>query len=187
MHAAGLLLLAVVASCWREGTGPAPAPVRPEPAKPAKAAARPRWRQSAAVEPKPPEPKRSPEEVGRQLAGELRANGDQILASYVAGPVVVLDLDTGNLTVECDAAAATLATGWGMLLTDPKRPAPYCRGSQAFTCAQFSSPQVLIVELADPDNWRIVSVIVGNFRSARSTYNTKLSQMRTMVSTATCP
>ena len=110
-----------------------------------------------------------------------------MLASYVAGPVVVLDLDTGTLTVECDSAAASLASNWGLLLTDPKRPTPYCRGSQSYTCSQFASPEILIVELADPDNWRIVSVIVGNFRTARSTLNTKMSQMRSMISAATCP
>lgn len=190
MRTAGLLLLAVVASCWREGPGPAPPPLRPEAAAGAAPAApkpRSRWRQSAAVAPKPPDPTRTPVEIGRQLAADLRANGDQLLPTYVAGPLVVLDLDAGTLTVECDSAAATLAANWGLDLSDPKRTPPYCRGGQSYTCTQFAMQQILMLELAEPDNWRLVSAVVGNYRNGRSTMASKISQMRAMISTAACP
>jgi len=185
----GAALLIVVTACWREGPGPAPPPLRPEPIGPVAPVTptKPRWRQSAAVAPKPPDPTRTPDQLAQQLSAELRSNGGQLMPSYVAGPVVVLDLDAGTLSVACDAAAVNGAQAWGMMFSDPARPSPHCRGSQSFTCSQFATQQILIVEFADPDQWRIVSVIVGNFRTGRSTMNSKIGQLRSQIATAACP
>ena len=181
-------LLTVVAACWKDGPGPAPAPLRPEPTGPAPAPKPgPRWRPSVNVDAPPPDPKRTPEQIARQLSDELRANGGPLLASFVAGPVVVLDIDAGTLTTECDAAAITGAHTWGAMLKDPARPFPHCRGLASFTCSQYATQQILLIELADPDQWRIVSVIVGNMRTGRTMMSSKIAQMRSQIATAACP
>lgn len=130
---------------------------------------------------------RTPEQIAQQLATDLRASGPQLLASFIAGPIVVLDLDAGTLTTECDAAAAAGAQVWGSMLSDPARPRAHCRGGSSFTCSQFATQQILIIELADPDQWRITSVIVGNFRTGRTTMSSKMGQMRSQIANATCP
>ena len=109
------------------------------------------------------------------------------MTTYVSGPMVVLDLDTGTLTTECDGAAVNAALGYGLLFEDPKRPAPHCRGTDRYTCSQFVPQQTLIIEFADPDAWRIVSVVVGNFRTGRTTMSQKMGQMRQQVAAAACP
>lgn len=130
---------------------------------------------------------RTPVDVARDLAVDLRSNGASSLTSFVAGPVVVLDLDAGTLSTVCDAAAIAAANTWGQSFADPSRPHPSCRPGASFTCTQFSSQQMLIVELADPDAWRIVSVIVGSFRNGRHALHSKMSQMRSLIATASCP
>jgi hypothetical protein len=131
--------------------------------------------------------KRTPDQIARELAATLRTTGTQVMTTYVSGPMVVLDLDAGTLTTECDSAAATAALSYGVLFEDPKRPAPHCRGTDKVTCSQFASQQTLIVEFADPDAWRIVSVIVGNFRTGRTTMSQKMGQMRQQIASAACP
>lgn len=184
------VLSLLLAACWREGPGPAPPPLRPEVTPDPDAARRSSgWRPSNSAEttPQPGTPAQSPVEIGQQLAIELRANGGQLMPSYVAGPIVVLDLDKGSLTVECDATAINAANAWGLMFVDPARPRPHCRGTGSYTCTQFATQQVLMVEFEDPDAWRIVSVIVGNFRSGRSTMSAKIGQMRAQIATAACP
>lgn len=175
----------LVAACWTAGPGPAPPPLRPEPTG---TAPHPIWRRGRqAATPPASDPMRTPAQIAQQLAKDLRASGAQLLTSYIAGPVVVLDLDAGSLTVECDAAAVAGAQAWGQMLADGSRPTPTCRGVATFSCTQFSPQQVLIVELADPDQWRIVSVIVGNLRNGRMTMGPKIGQMRALLASAACP
>jgi hypothetical protein len=187
-----VLAFAAISGCWREAPAPTrPAPKRAEPEH-GRTSSRhrplPRWRQTARTEQTlPPDPARSPYEIAQLLATDLRASATQLLPSYVAGPVVVLDLDAAALTTECDAAAVTGAQQWGAMLSDPARPRAHCRGGQSFTCSQFASNQILIIELADPDQWRIVSVIIGNFRTGRTTMNAKMGLMRSQIANATCP
>ena len=184
-------LLLALAGCWREGPGPAPPPLRPTPTTPEPEARKGGWRQSdpVAVAPEPEVPTRTPEQIAQGLAVELRSNGIMAMPSFVAGPAVVLDIDAGSLGVLCDAAAANAAQVWGQMFADPSRASPRCRRSpsDSYTCSQFGGQKILIVELADPDAWRIVSVIVGNMGSGRSTMSTKMSQMRSLINTATCP
>src|SRR5688500_9904072 len=96
-----IALLALVTACWTQGPAPAP-PMRPEPSaaatatKPVKTG--PRWRRSAARPPDPPSPTtRAPIDLARELAAQLRAGGTHLLPSFVAGPIVTLDLDSGAL------------------------------------------------------------------------------------------
>ncbi len=184
-----VLALLVLAGCWKDGPGPAPAPLRPEPTSPEpEKKSGPRWRQSTNVAVGPPaDQPRTTEQIAHQLAVELHTSGATLLPSYVAGPIVVLDLDTGALTTECGSAASTGAQTWGAMLNGPARPLAHCRGGQTITCHQFSMPQILIVEFADPDQWRIVSVIVGNFRTGRTAMSSKMSQMRSQIANAACP
>lgn len=186
-------LLAVTA-CWSEGPKPAtPPPPKeplgcvPESSVCAAVERRPRWRPGSPGVQKAPQEKRPPDQIARELASTLRASGSQVMTTYVAGPMVVLDLDAGTLTTECDSAATTAALSYGVLFEDPTRPTPHCRATDKFTCSQFASQQTLIVEFADPDSWRIVSVIVGNFRTGRTTMSQKMGLMRQQIATAACP
>lgn len=180
-------LLACVAACWTGSSDPTPPPLRPEPiaaAKPKTA----RWRKSpprAHVE--QPARERSPSQIAGDLARELRSSGTLSMQSFIAGPIVVLDLDSGSVSTLCDLAAVAGAQTWGAMFADPARSAPHCRASTSYTCTQFSHQSMLIVELAEPDAWRIVSVIVGNYRAQRATLHSQMSQLRAQVSTATCP
>lgn len=191
------LVLLGLAACWREGPGPAPPPLRPEPVlppEPEPETSKTGWKQSepftGAIEAEAPAAMR-PEQIAAALATDLRANGANLMPSYVAGPAVVLDLDAGTLSVVCDAAAVAAAQTWGQMFADSARPRPHCRtnstGYSGFACSQWASQQILIVDFADPDQWRIVSVIVGNFRAGRATMNAKIGQMRSLIATATCP
>lgn len=183
-----LVLMVWLPACWRDGPGPAPPPAPPVPVAEAEAdRPKSRWRPSQAVAHKPPpDPTRTREEIAKDLQATVRTNA-QVLQSYVAGPIVVLDLDAGTLTTECDASALNGAQQWGQLLADPKRPTPHCRGAHAYTCTQFATQQILIVEFDEPDQWRIVSVIVGNYRNGRATMNAKIGQMRAQIGSAACP
>ncbi len=127
-------------------------------------------------------------DIARDLADEMRRSGIPTLSSFVAGPIVVLDLDAGTISTVCGAAAHVQAQTWGRMLSDQARHPPTCRPSTAsYTCSQFAASQILIIELADPDHWQIVSVIVGNYRTGRAALSGKMSQMHAQVATATCP
>jgi hypothetical protein len=182
--------LAATAACWT-GSAPVTSPGTAASAEPprrdrAAARAQPTWR-PAPERAQPAIASRDPIIVARELAAQLRSNA-QVAQAFVAGPIVVLDLDTASLTTECDVAAWASAQRFGQLLADPARPAVHCRPTtEHFTCSQFGGGSMLIMELADPARWRIISVIAGNYTTGRHALSMKLSQLRAQIDAAACP
>jgi len=177
------LAAVLLAGCWRDGPGAAPPPLRPETAA---APPRPRWRhgRQGTVAARS---ERTQQDIAASLAQQLRA-GAPPLAAFVAGPIVVLDLDANTLTTVCDAAAIAGAQQWGALLAAPGRTAPFCRPTgQGYLCTQLTPQSLVVLELADPDQWRIVSVVVGNLRTGRAAMTSRSGQFRNQIATATCP
>ncbi len=122
------------------------------------------------------------------MATNLRASGAADLPTYVAGPLVVLDVDTGAIDVHCGVAATQVAQGLGAKLADPSRTEPHCRPSGAsFTCAQFGrAKDFVIIDLEDPDQPHLTSAIIGSWPPTRR-LGSQMSQLKAQVATATCP
>jgi hypothetical protein len=176
------------AACWTGPERPVLSAGSAEPPARGEAAARaqPTWRPSP-ERAQPPVTSRDPLVVARELAVQLRSS-PQVAQALVAGPIVVLDLDAASLTTECDSAAWASAQRFGQLLSDPTRPPVHCRPTtERYTCSQFGGGSMLIMELSDPDQWRIVSVIVGNYTTGRHALSMKLSQLRAQIDGAACP
>lgn len=142
------------------------------------------WRRTSLQAPVPPAPTG---DVARELADQLRLHGDALMPGYVAGPIVVLDIDAGTVMTLCDQTAIASAQRWGQMLTDRARAAPACRGTSSQVCTQMSPTEILMIDLVDPDAWRIVSVIVGNHRKNRAALHANLATLRGHLATATCP
>jgi hypothetical protein len=185
------IALGATAACWTGHDRPVASAGRDEEAarEPADAdRGQPAWRPSPERPQTAAAPSGDPIAVARELATQLRANGTQLVPAFVAGPIVVLDLDAGSLTTECDSAAWASAQRFGQLLSDPARPVVHCRPTtERYTCSQFGGGSMLIMEVADPDQWRIVSAIVGNYTTGRQTLSMKLSQLRAQIDAAACP
>jgi hypothetical protein len=134
-------------------------------------------------------PSQPPGDVAHELSNQLRTSAERLLPAMVNGPIVVFDLDSAKLTTLCGLAAAREAQTWARLMIDTNRAEPLCIAgpNQTFTCVQVNPPNMIMVELEDPKQWRIKSVLLGDPSSDRNIMRTGLDQLRNAVSTATCP
>jgi hypothetical protein len=134
----------------------------------------------------PPPP--TAQQIADALAAKLRANGATELPTLVSGPVVVLDFDTGAITVHCAAAALQVAQELGAKLADLGRAMPHCSASTtSFTCMQLGrGKEFMIVELEDLDQPQLTSAIVGAF-PPKGRLGSQMAQLKAQVATATCP
>jgi hypothetical protein len=178
-------LVVVVAACWTGEPAPSP-PMQPTAAPPQH-----RWRTvSRPAPPDAPGPP-TPQQAATSLAQRLRSTGASDLPTYVWGPVVVLDLDTGTVSVLCGNLALQAARDWGTKLADPARPKPTCMaarpGQLELTCVQIGSAHdVVYVTLDDPDQPHLSSAIVGAWQSS-SRLGSLIGQLKAQTPTASCP
>jgi hypothetical protein len=73
------------------------------------------------------------------LVAALRDHGPAVVASWIAGPIVLADLDAGTVVTLCGVDAQDAARRWGQQLADSTLPAPGCVAREAergFVCAQ---------------------------------------------------
>jgi hypothetical protein len=163
-----LFACALLAACWTGEPPPAEAP-RPPPARTAPARVKP-------PEPGPPV----------DLASALRAD-TSLLASYVNGPIVYLDLDAKQVSVLCGAAAHQAAINWTARLVDPLLPAPTCsRQNGHYVCTQVDATNVLVFDVVDPDQPELVSGMFGRQWSGPGMH-ALLGQLQAQLVNPTCP
>jgi hypothetical protein len=173
MRALALLLV----GCW---TGRS-APVTNEPSAPAP--------ERAIAKPQQAKPTQPAGDIARELSNQLRTSAERLLPAMVNGPIVVFDLDRAKLTTLCGLAAAREAQTWAQLMIDTNRTEPLCIAgpNQTFTCVQVNPPNMIMLELEDPRQWRIKSVLIGDPSSDKTVMRTGIDQLRAAVSTASCP
>jgi hypothetical protein len=134
----------------------------------------------------PPPP--TPQQLADAVAAKLRTNGATELPTLVAGPLVVLDVDSGALSVHCAAAALQVAQDLGAKLADQARPMPRCWATTtSFSCMQLGrGSDFLILELEDLDQPHLTSAIVGAF-PPKQRLGSQMAQLKAQAATATCP
>jgi hypothetical protein len=188
-HALRLVAIAPLAACWSGGetaVAPAPPTATAVAAKPIRHARR--------IRPAPP-PQLTAADQAAQLAAELRQQGPTALPGYLAGPVVVLDIDTGTISTLCDTAATAEAQNWGQLLVDPHRPELHCNpgatGATGLTVSCWQTDYrgpLIAVDLENQNGWRVISVMIGTLSHAStSTFRGAHQQFQAQIKTASCP
>ena len=75
------------------------------------------------------------------------------------GPIVVLDLDRGDLRVLCDDAAQEAARAWARLVEDPDHHGVMC--TPEYRCRASCDQVALHIELDNTERPQIRSVVVG--------------------------
>jgi hypothetical protein len=151
-------LLMVFAGCWTK-------PVAPPASTPTAIAEAPRRETTSEA---PSRPRYDPSPPDDALTTQLRLGGGA-LATYVHGPIVVLDLDTASFVVHCGQNALIAAQEWGNRYADPMRQPPACvvHPSGARECIQFGASrthamEVLTLGITGGAQPRLASAIIGS-------------------------
>lgn len=107
----------------------------------------------------------------------------------VAGPVVVLDMDSATFTTLCGKAAIDAAHDWGAKLADPRRTVPICidgtssNGNAVLVCTQVDAAGIVGVVLAPSDDPRLTGALFG-----QGVHNYKLVRdLNDRIANASCP
>jgi hypothetical protein len=111
------------------------------------------------------------EPTGADARGLLPTFADQLAAAlpaYASGPIVVLNLDTGDLRTVCGDAAVDATRDWARLVQDPARHGAVCSDKAVFTrcgivCGQvIPGQEALEIELQNTVPPRITNVVFGS-------------------------
>jgi hypothetical protein len=181
MPVASRFLCVLLAGCWTKPAPHAPA-VTPKLVDE-------QPRREAAPSDAHPGPRYDPAPPDDALTTQLRLGGGA-LATYVLGPIVVLDLDTASFVVHCGQNALLVAQEWGDRYADPTRRPPRCvvHPSGTRECIQFAASkthamEVLTLAFTAGAQPRLASAIIGSdpngFRLQR--------ELDAQIAAATCP
>ena len=175
-----VLVWPLLASCWsdRSGTSASTRVPAPEP-------------RTMPVPPLP-SPKQYAMSDGVALAHDLRDADTSHVIAGMAGPVVTLDLGSGQLATLCGDSVPEAIARWTQLLTDEARNEPSCRsgGTSGFICSQSdatASGNVLILYFSNTSGLKLEAASLGSTSTASWPLGDTAKAMKERVASATCP
>jgi hypothetical protein len=107
------------------------------------------------------------------------------LALSTNGPIVVIDLDRGQIDTLCDAPALAAQETWQRLLVEPSRSSPTCtQNLQGLSCMQTGSIPLLVISFSVDPDVHPTRAMIGQPGSARSP---TVQQLNAALKNPSCP